>query len=47
MWIGILWKKVLLKDEKKNMLNSFTIGNVVWERDMISEGKRDGNFEKN
>ena len=40
------WEEVLLEDERKGSSELREICNVVWERDMVSEGKRDSDFEK-
>ena len=47
MWGVTLWEKIFVNNEKKNLSELRKISNAVWERDVVSKGKRDGSFEKN
>ena len=34
-----LWNKVFVKDERKDVLELSKIGNAIWERDVMFDGK--------
>ena len=35
----ILWKKVFIKDERKDVAELSKINNAVWEQNMVSDGE--------
>ena len=37
MWGVTLWKKVFVKNERKDLSELRKIRNAVWERDVVSE----------
>ena len=46
LWICNELKKVLAEAEKNGLSELCKIGDVIWEWDMVFEGKWDGNFKK-
>ena len=46
MWQVGLWKKAFAEDEKKNLRVLCEVGDIVWRRKMLFEGKDGHGFEK-
>jgi len=35
MWRAVVWEKIFVKDERKDLSNLCKIGYVVWKRNMV------------
>ena len=47
MWRNTAREKVSIEDERENLQKLCEISHAIWQRNVVSEGKRDVDLEKN
>jgi len=45
MWRAVVWEKIFVKDERKDLSDLCKIGYVVWQRNMVHEGEGYSNLD--